>query len=57
MTVTAADFATLRAGGTVRVYSCNFTDHEYALSCASAPTANDPTPVCGSDDYGQARCE
>ena len=46
-----------QSGGTVRVYSCNFTDHEYALSCVAPPTANDPTPICGTDNYGMGVCE
>jgi hypothetical protein len=40
VTLTAADFATLRSGGVVRKFTCNGGDHEYVLSCA----ANPPTP-------------
>ena len=32
--LTADDFATLRAGGTVIKFSCNGGDHEYVLNCA-----------------------
>jgi hypothetical protein len=45
--LTAADFTALKAGMTVRKYSCNGGDHEYVLSCevadapAGAPTCND----------------
>lgn len=53
VTLTAADFATLRAGGEVRVVSCNNTDHEYALSCAGAVTAGDPGPTCGTSNDGR----
>jgi hypothetical protein len=53
VTVTSADFAMLRSGGVVRVVSCNNTEHEYALSCASMPTAMDPAPTCGSSDEGR----
>lgn len=53
VTITAADFATLRAGGEVRVVSCNNTEHEYALSCAGPITANDPAPTCGGSDEGR----
>jgi len=53
VTITAADFATLRAGGEVRVVSCNNTEHEYALSCAGSVTANDPAPTCGTSNEGR----
>ncbi len=53
VTLTADDFATLRAGGEVRVVSCNNTEHEYALSCAGSVTANDPAPTCGSSSEGR----
>jgi len=52
VTLTAADFATLRSGGEVRVVSCNNTEHEYALSCAGGVTANDPEPTCDGSDEG-----
>jgi len=53
VTITAADFAALRAGDTVRVVSCNNTEHEYALSCVDSPTAADPAPTCGGSDEGR----
>lgn len=53
VTLTADHFATLRAGGEVRVVSCNNTEHEYALSCAGSVSANDPGPTCGSSDDGR----
>ncbi len=53
VTITAADFTTLQTGGTVRVYSCNFTEHEYVLSCVGTPVADgDAADVCGSSDVG-----
>ena len=51
--VTAMDFATLKAGGTVIKRSCNGGDHEYVLSCAppsrqpAAPTCNGTADECG----------
>ncbi len=53
VTLTAADFAMLQAGGEVRVVSCNNTEHEYALSCAGTVTANDPAPTCGTSEEGR----
>ena len=54
VTITAANVATLRSGGVVRLESCTGTDHEYALSCGAAPTAMEPVcadgTVGGSDD-------
>ena len=48
VTLTAADFATLKAGGSVTKHSCNGGDHEYVLSCA--PGAPQPgTPDCSQD--------
>jgi hypothetical protein len=51
--ITAEDFATLQAGGVVKKFSCNGTDHEYVLSCAPGapgPVAPDcaATPNAGS---------
>ncbi len=49
VTVTAADFQTLKAGGVVIKAACNGqTDHEYVLSCApGAPLGGDPD--CSQD--------
>ena len=48
VTLTAADFATLKAGGSVTKHSCNGGDHEYVISCA--PGAPQPgTPDCSQD--------
>ena len=57
VTLTAEDFATLQAGGVGRVYSCNNTEHEYALSCVADVTAGDPAPVCGDSNEGRYRGE
>ncbi|MGE0788314.1 MAG: hypothetical protein AB7S26_21755 [Sandaracinaceae bacterium] len=60
VTVTAADFAMLRAGGEVRLYSCNNTDHEYVLSCVGTPTSDamNPIPICGTlgGSFGAGTC-
>ncbi len=48
VTLTAEDFATLQAGGTVRKFSCNGNDHEYVLSCAADPPAPE-APDCSAD--------
>ncbi|MCE7895017.1 MAG: hypothetical protein DYH12_35810, partial [Sorangiineae bacterium PRO1] len=52
VTLTAQDFATLKAGGVVTKKSCNGTDHEYVLSCGSAPAPAVPscagTPSLGT---------
>jgi hypothetical protein len=49
VTVTAADFDTLKSGGSVTLVSCNGGDHEYVLSCvAGAPAPEDP--MCDSGD-------
>lgn len=48
VTLTADDFATLQAGGTVRKLSCNGGDHEYVLSCAADPPAPQ-APDCSAD--------
>lgn len=48
--LTAEDFATLRAGGTVIKYSCNGGDHEYAISCAKGgEQPGDPAKECAVD--------
>jgi len=48
VTLTAADFATLKGGGSVTKFSCNGGDHEYVLSCA--PDAPAPgAPDCDAD--------
>jgi hypothetical protein len=45
--LTAADFAALKAGTTVKKHSCSGGDHEYVLKCGGttdmggAPTCND----------------
>lgn len=46
VTITAADFATLNAGGVVTKKTCNGTDHEFVLSCGSAPAPG--VPDCSS---------
>jgi hypothetical protein len=48
--ITATDFATLKAGGTVIKKSCNNTDHEFILSCAP-PSRQPVAPTC-SDECG-----
>lgn len=53
VTLTVADFAALQAGETVRVVSCNNTEHEFALSCVAMPTAEDAAPTCGGSDEGR----
>jgi hypothetical protein len=52
VTLTAADFQTLRDGGVVTKFTCNGGDHELVLSCA--PGAPQPgTPDCSADpDFG-----
>ncbi|NUO53591.1 MAG: hypothetical protein HOV80_32480 [Polyangiaceae bacterium] len=48
VTITAADFQTLKDGGVVTKMTCNGTDHELVLSCA--PGAPQPgTPDCSND--------
>lgn len=47
--LTAEDFATLRAGGTVKKVSCNGGDHEYVLSCGTA-TETAGNPMCDMAD-------
>lgn len=50
VTLTAEDFATLRAGGAVTKFSCNGGDHQYVLSCvAGAPEPVDPAADCVED--------
>lgn len=49
VTLTAADFASLKAGGVVTKISCNGGDHEYVLSCGSAPGPG--LPDCSADPY------
>jgi hypothetical protein len=51
VTITEADFATLKAGGVVRKESCDGTDHEYTLSCGTAPNAS--TPKCSDPTLGE----
>jgi hypothetical protein len=46
--VTAADFTTLKSGGTVSKKSCNGGDHEYVLSCAAGRQPMAPT--CSTSD-------
>jgi hypothetical protein len=52
VTITAEDFATLRAGGSVTLHTCNGGDHEFTLSCVDAPEPSEPdceaTPDFGS---------
>jgi hypothetical protein len=50
VTLTAEDFATLRAGGVVTKFSCNGGDHQFVLSCApGAPAPVDPAADCVAD--------
>ncbi|MCC6898213.1 MAG: hypothetical protein IT377_04525, partial [Polyangiaceae bacterium] len=46
VTLTAADFATLKGGGVVTKFTCNGGDHEYVLSCGTAP--NPKLPDCSA---------
>ena len=56
VTLTADDFATLRAGGTVVKFSCNGGDHEYVLNCSGgAEQPDDPAKQC-ADDPGFGAC-
>jgi hypothetical protein len=48
--ITAAEFAMLKAGGTVIKKSCNSNDHEFVLSCG-APSRQPGAPTC-SDECG-----
>jgi hypothetical protein len=52
VTLTVADFATLKSGGAVTVKSCNGGDHAYSLSCGTPPTPAAPdcsaTPNLGT---------
>jgi hypothetical protein len=57
ITVTAADFATLRTGGVVKKYSCNGGDHQYVLSCvAGAPAAVAPPECTATSTEGGTMC-
>ncbi len=50
VTLTAEDFATLRAGGSVTKFSCHGGDHEDVLSCAAgAPEPGNPADDCAAD--------
>jgi len=56
ITVTAADFATLRSGQTVLKRSCNGGDHQYVLSCAATPPAA-MNPACDDNsNEGAMKC-
>jgi hypothetical protein len=48
VTVTMDDFLALQRGEVVRLKSCNFTDHEYVLSCAPNPPPAQ-APDCSMD--------
>jgi hypothetical protein len=48
--LTAADFAMLKAGGTVTKKSCNGGDHEYVFSCGT-PSRQPAMPTC-TDECG-----
>ncbi|HEX9294297.1 MAG TPA: hypothetical protein VF881_00625 [Polyangiaceae bacterium] len=54
--VTAADFTALKAGMTVKKYSCNLGDHEYVLKCGGttdmggAPNCGDAANTCGGSN-------
>lgn len=54
VTLTAADFATLKSGGSVTKFSCNGGDHEYTMSCGANPTP--VAPDCGATPNAGA-CE
>lgn len=50
VTLTAEDFATLRAGGSVTKISCNGGDHEFVISCVDgARPPGDPAAECAGD--------
>jgi hypothetical protein len=51
VTLTAADFATLKGGGSVAVHTCNNTDHELTLSCATPPEPG-PPDCDGTPQFG-----
>lgn len=52
VTLTAADFATLKSGGSVTKHSCINTNHQYVLGCVNPPAPSDPdcngTPNLGA---------
>jgi hypothetical protein len=54
VTLTAADFATLKSGGSVTKHSCTGTNHQYVLGCVSPPAPSAPdcngTPDLGACD-------
>jgi hypothetical protein len=58
--VTAADFTMLKAGQTVTKFSCNGADHQFVLSCGTAPmgvapVCGDATNMCGLTDTTPCR--
>jgi hypothetical protein len=48
VSLTAADFMTLKMGGVVTKHSCNGGDHQYTIKCGTPPTAG--TQTCTSTD-------
>jgi hypothetical protein len=57
ITLTAADFTTLRNGGNVTKFSCNGGDHQYVLSCAAgAPAPVAPTQCTATSNEGGTAC-
>ncbi len=47
VTLTAADFAALRNGDVVKVFTCDGGDHQYVFSCsANPPPPEFPVPGC-----------
>jgi hypothetical protein len=56
ITLTAADFTTLRSGGSVTKYSCNGGDHQYTLSCGTPPAAVTPPECTATSTVGGTAC-
>lgn len=42
ITLTVADFTTLKGGGSVTKFTCNGGDHQITLSCGTPPQPGDP---------------
>ena len=57
VTLSAADFVTLRNGGNVTKYSCNGGDHQFVLSCKTgAPAAVAPPECDANSNVGATAC-
>jgi hypothetical protein len=50
--ITAADFASLRAGATVTKKSCNGHEHQYALRCGTTPAVPTSKACMTTDSCG-----